>query len=204
MVLRWKEKIAHGAWESMACFLAERYSLFRVPDFTILPSPNPRLNPKNAIVKTDFCPSFPRGDNPIILSFSTPPPHLHPPHPHTTVYFLTFINGGWAAILSRLFIVEKIYNSLDFSFWCRSFHPCRLGEVRLWEVLFAFQKCVFRLPFGALSLPSSDHLRHFWQSFLRHLGLGTEFIYLIQQGLWVPDSHCSCPNSEKGLSTLSL
>lgn len=150
--------------------------LFRFLDFSVLPFPSPHLNPKNAIVKIDFCPSsFPRGDNSIILPLSTLLPLLPT---HTSVYFL-FINGAWAAILFRLFIVEKIYNSLDFSFWCRSFHPCRLGDGRWWEVLSASQKCVFRLPFGALSLPSSDHPRQIWQSFLKHLGLGTEFICLI-------------------------
>lgn len=49
-----------------------------------------------------------------------PPCHPHP-HSHTCV-FITFLNGGSLVILSRLFVVEKIYNSLDFSCGCRSFH----------------------------------------------------------------------------------
>lgn len=57
--------------------------------FQILPYVPPHLNPKNAIVKTDFWPSsFPRGDNPITLSFST----FHSPHPSQPQHKWVFSN----------------------------------------------------------------------------------------------------------------
>ena len=74
-------------------------------------------------MKIDFClSSFHSRGSPIILSIST----LHLPlfHPHTRVYFLTLTVSGWVAIHSRLFVVEKVYNTLDYLLRCRNSHPC--------------------------------------------------------------------------------
>lgn len=80
VVLRWKEKEHTEPGSTRPVFLLREISYLGLQILPYFPSLNPHLNPKNCIVKIDSCPSsFSRGDNAIILSFST----LHLPHPHT-------------------------------------------------------------------------------------------------------------------------
>lgn len=72
VVLRWKEKEHTEPGSTRPVFLLREISYLGLQILPYFPSLNPHLNPKNCIVKIDSCPSsFSRGDNAIILSFST-------------------------------------------------------------------------------------------------------------------------------------